>query len=73
MKVHELKALLEGYHPDLDVVVNDGHGGPYVADILPTVDFTTGNPYDPISAIYDRKVDTPVLVLNLSIDSPYEV
>ena len=71
MKVHELRAMLEGYHPDLDVVVSNGFIT--VADILPHPTFTTGNPWNSARNRFGVETDTPILVLNLSIDLPFKL
>jgi hypothetical protein len=71
MKISQLKALLEGYHPDLDVVV--GNGFTTVADILPHPTFTTGNPWNSNTNRFDKQTDTPILILNLSIDDPFQL
>jgi len=86
MKVHELRAMLEGYHPDLDVVVSNGfitvadildvvvsNGFITVADILPHPTFTTGNPWNSARNRFGVETDTPILVLNLSIDLPFKL
>jgi hypothetical protein len=66
MKISQLKALLEKNDPNLDVVV--GNGFTTVAAILPHPTFTTGNPWNSNTNRFDVETDTPILVLNLSIE-----